>query len=71
MSNKFNKTLTFSESARKSTYNDVVKRYIPTIFLNMDETIANLTEVRAEGDETSLQNQERRNHALNERKSMK
>jgi len=37
----------------------------------MDENIANLTEVRAEGDETSLQNQERRNHALNERKSMK
>ena len=36
----------------------------------MDENIANLTEVRAEGDETSLQNQERRNHALNERKSM-
>ena len=28
-------------------------------------------EVRAEGDETSLQNQERRNYALNERKSMK
>jgi len=36
----------------------------------MDETIANLTEVRVEGDETSLQNQERINYALNERKSM-
>ena len=38
----------------------------------MDENIfAILPEVRAEGDETSLQNQERRNYALNERKSMK
>jgi len=38
----------------------------------MDENIiAILPEVQAKGDETSLQNQERRNYALNESKSMK
>jgi len=40
--------------------------------MGVDENIiAILPEVRAEGDETSLQNQERRNYTLNERKSMK